>query len=155
LVANSVKMANALFLLTCPRNNSFMYSGYVLFCGNTTFGQCLSKRLYTCADTHKDEVSTIKKGAVLFMYNPETQTLVGPFTAASEGAKRIETGAWTSEVDEHSASENIKLEWEDLHVINNAGEQFPFLLKPEKCELSSLRVQTLLDSLKKAPRFEG
>ena len=30
-------------------------------------------------------------------------------------------------MDEHSASENIKLEWEDLHVIDNADKQFPFL----------------------------
>ena len=132
-----------------------MYSGYVLFCGKTTFGQCLSKRLYTCADSFKDEVAGIRRGSVLFMYNPETRTLVGPFTAASEGAKRIETGAWTSKIDEHSASENIKLEWEDLHVISDAGERFPFLNKPEKCQLSTLRVQTLLDALKEAPVFQG
>jgi hypothetical protein len=132
-----------------------MYTGYVLFCGNTTFGQCLSKRLYSCADSYKDEVAKIKRGSVLFIYNPETQALVGPFTAASEGATRIETGAWTSKIDEHSASENIKLEWEDLHIISNADERFPFLKKPEKCELSSLRVQTLLDALNEAPSFQG
>ena len=132
-----------------------MYSGYILFCSNTAFGKCLSKRLYTCADSHKDEVATIPRGSVLFMYNPETQTLVGPFTAASAGATRIETGTWTSTVDEHSASENIKLEWEDLHIINKADESFPFLKNPEKCELSTLNVQALLDTLKEAPSFQG
>ena len=89
------------------------------------------------------------------MYNPETRTLVGPFTSASEGAKRIETGAWTSKIDEHSASENIKLEWEDLHIISDADGRFPFLKKPEKRQLSSLWVQTLLDALKEAPVFQG
>ena len=132
-----------------------MYSGYVLFCGKTTFGQCLSKRLYTCTDSYKDEVAGIKRGSVLFMYNVETKTLVGPFTAATQGATRIETGTWNSEIDEHSASENIKLEWEDLHVISNARERFSFLDKPEKCELSTLKVQTLLDALKEAPLFQG
>ena len=132
-----------------------MYSGYILFCGNMTVGACLSKRQYTCADTHKDEVANIQKGSVLFLYNSQSQTLVGPFTAASGGAERIETGAWTSKMDEHSASENIKLEWEDLHVIDKANEQFPFLDKPEKCQLSTLRVQTLLDALKEAPVFKG
>ncbi len=132
-----------------------MYSGYVLFCGKTTFGQCLSKRLYTCADSHKDEVARIKRGSVLFIYNPETKALVGPFTAASEGATRIETGAWTSKIDEHSASENIKLEWEDLHIIDNAAQRFSFLDHPEKCELSTLTVQTLLDALMEAPVFQG
>ncbi len=131
-----------------------MYSGYILFCKKTSLGQCLSKKLYTCADRGGDEVATIKKGSVLFAYNSETKTLVGPFTAASEGAARIETGAWTSEIDEHSASANVKLEWEDLHAIKDADERFPFLAKFEKCELSTIRVQTLLDALKEAPRFE-
>ena len=132
-----------------------MYSGYVLFCAKTSIGQCVNKRLYTCADSHKDEVATIKKGSVLFIYNSETRTLVGPFTAASEGATRIETGTWTSKIDEHSASENIKLEWEDLHIINDAGERFQFLNKSDKCELSTLKVQTLLDALREAPVFQG
>jgi hypothetical protein len=132
-----------------------MYSGYVLFCNKTTIGQCLSKRLYTCSDARKGEVGEVKKGSVLFMYNTDSRTLVGPFTAASEGAARIETGAWTSEIDEHSASANVKLEWENLHLIKNANERFPFLSKPEKCQLSTMKVQTLLDALKEAPIFEG
>ncbi len=132
-----------------------MYSGYILFCSNMTFGKCLNKRLYTCADTHTDEVATIPRGSVLFLYNPESRTLVGPFTAAEKGATRIETGTWSSAVDEHSASENIKLEWEDLHFIENADERFPFLKNLEKCELATLRVQTLLDELKQAPSFQG
>ena len=92
---------------------------------------------------------------VIFMYNPENRNLVGPFTAATEGATRIETGTWNSKIDEHSASENIKLEWENLHIISNANESFPFLNNLEKCELSTLRVQTLLDALKEAPIYQG
>ncbi|MCW4018189.1 MAG: hypothetical protein NWF00_05870 [Candidatus Bathyarchaeota archaeon] len=132
-----------------------MYSGYVLLCDKTTFGQCVSRRLYTCSDKNKGEAETIRRGAVLFMYDPQTKTLVGPFTAASEGATRIETGTWRSEIDRHSLSGNIKLEWKNLHIIKNAGERFPFLNKPTKCELTSLNVQTLLDALKDAPVYQG
>jgi hypothetical protein len=132
-----------------------MYSGYVLFCDKMALGQCVSKRQYTCVDSRKSEVETIKKGSVLFMYDPTSRTLIGPFTAANEGAQRIETGAWSSKIDEHSASANVKLEWEDLHIIKNAGERFPFLTKPQKCQLSTLRVQTLLDALKEAPVYQG
>ncbi len=131
-----------------------MYSGYVLFCSKTALGQCLSRRLYTCTE-RAEEVKEVKSGAVLFMFDSDTKTLVGPFTAVDEAAERIETGAWRSEIDEHSASANVKLEWEDLHVITNAGERFPFLNNPQECQLSSLQVQTLLDALKEAPRFQG
>ncbi len=132
-----------------------MYSGFVLFCNKTTLRQCLSRRLYTCADSHTEDLREVKRGSVLFLYDSDTKNLVGPFTAADEGASRIETGAWRSEIDEHSASANVKVEWEDLHIIKNAEERFPFLNQPQKCQLSSLQVQTLLDALKEATVFQG
>ncbi len=132
-----------------------MYSGYVLFCGKTTFAQCISKRLFACSSEEKNNMEEIKKGAVLFIYNSDADSLVGPFTAASQGAARIETGAWTSTIDRSSFSGNIKLEWEDLHIIEGAAKRFPFLKNPEKCELHSLAVQTLLDALKGAAVFKG
>ena len=88
------------------------------------------------------------------MYDPEAKTLLGPFTAAEEGASRIETGAWSTEIDEHSASANVKLEWEDLHLIKNVDEQLPFLSKLETCSLSTLEVQEIMDSLREAPVFQ-
>ena len=132
-----------------------MNSGYVLFCGSPSFGQCLSRRIYTCAGKEAEGVKKIPKNAVLFVFNPDSKALVGPFTAASEGASRIETGTWTSTIDEHSASANVKLEWTDLHILENASERFDFLSNPEKCGLSPLKTQTLLDELKKAPLYKG
>ncbi len=145
----------ALFLLTRRPRDLIMNIGYILFCSKTSFGQCLSRRLYTCSDEHVDDVKRIPKGAVLFMYDSGNNILVGPFTAASEGALRIETGTWLSKVDEHSASENIKLEWENLHIIKDAVVRFPFLKSLKKCEISSLWTQTVLDALERAPSFNG
>jgi hypothetical protein len=132
-----------------------MYSGYLLLCNNLSFGECLSKRKYACSDKFTDEISKIKANSVLFMYNSEKDTLVGPFTAASEGATRIETGTWDSDIDEHSASANVTLQWEDPHILEKAAERFPFLKNPEKCELSSLWTHSMLDALKEAPLFTG
>lgn len=147
--------AVALFLLTWWFSSIIMNSGYVLFCGKTTFAQCLSKRLFACSSESKSNTEGILKGSVLFMYNVDSKSLVGPFTAASEGAARIETGAWTSKIDNSSVTGNVKLEWEELHIIDNASERFPFLNNLKKCELSALMVQTLLDTLKEAPSFKG
>jgi hypothetical protein len=132
-----------------------MNSGYILFCGQASFGQCLSKRLYTCAGKEAEAVKKIPKNAVLFVFNSDTKTIVGPFTAANEGATRIETGTWSSTIDEHSASANIRLEWVDLHIIDKASDRFNFLSNPKKCALSSLTTQTLLDALKEAPVYKG
>ncbi|HTY74246.1 MAG TPA: hypothetical protein VMD05_01610, partial [Candidatus Nanoarchaeia archaeon] len=102
-----------------------MYSGYVLFCNKMTLGQCVSKRQYTCSDHRKNEVEAIKQGSILFVYDPDAKNLLGPFTAAEEGASRIETGAWSTKIDDHSASANVKLEWEDLHLIENVDKALP------------------------------
>ena len=120
-----------------------------------TLGQCVSKRQYTCSDNHKGEIEAIRQGSILFLYDPDAKSLMGPFTAAEEGATRIETGAWSTKIDEHSASANVKLEWEDLHLIENVNEQLPFLSKLQTCTLSTLQVQEVMDALKEAPSTQA
>jgi len=120
-----------------------------------TLGQCVNKRQYACSDNHKGEVQAIKQGSVLFLYDPDVKSLLGPFTAAEEGASRIETGAWSTKIDEHSASANVKLEWEDLHLIDNVDEQLPFLSKLKTCALSTLQVQEVMTALREAPSTQA
>jgi hypothetical protein len=52
-----------------------------------------------------------------------------------------------------SASENVKVEWENLHRIENAPQQLPFLNNPKTCALSENQTQRILDLLKQAPRY--
>ena len=65
-----------------------MYSGYVLFCNNAVQEDCLKNKKYVCADKQAVPTAEIKVGAVLFLYNAETDTFLGPFTALSEGGNR-------------------------------------------------------------------
>jgi hypothetical protein len=57
------------------------------------------------------------------------------------------------EIDEHSASQNVKLEWENLHRLENAPAKLPFLESPKTCELSTTQTQRMLDLLKQAPLY--
>ncbi len=57
------------------------------------------------------------------------------------------------DVDEHSASENIKLEWEQLHRLENAAVQLDFLESPKTCALTTTQTQRVLDLLKQSPRY--
>jgi hypothetical protein len=56
-------------------------------------------------------------------------------------------------VDEHSFSENIKVEWERLHELKNATDKIPFLKDKKECGLSALQTQELLSTLKSAPLY--
>ena len=130
-----------------------MYSGYVLFCNKTSQEQCLRQKMYTCADRKTAPTEKIRVGSVIFLYNVDDKSLLGPFTALSEGGETVDAGAWAMEIDEHSASENVKLEWEDLHRLENAPVQLPFLETPKTCELSTTQTQRVLDLLKQAPLY--
>jgi hypothetical protein len=134
-------------------NQFIMYAGYVLFCNSASQEQCLRLKLYTCADRITTPMNKVKKGSVIFLYNTETKILLGPFTAASEGGRTLESGAWAVDIDEHSASENVKVEWEELHQIENAPEKLPFLNNSKTCVLSETQTQRALDILKQAPVY--
>ena len=93
--------------------------------------------MYTCADKESVPTAKVKVGSVIFLYNNEAGTLLGPFTALSEGAETVDTGAWAADIDDHSASQNVKLEWERLHNLVNAAEKLPFLKEPKICALTT------------------
>jgi hypothetical protein len=93
----------------------------------------------------------IKAGSVIFLYNTDDKSLLGPFTALSEGVGAVDAGAWAMDIDEHSASENVKVEWEKLHRLINAPEELPFLNDSKTCALSTTQTQRILDLLKKSP----
>ncbi len=132
---------------------SIMYSGFVLFCNNTTQEQCLRQKQYTCTEKESVPTAKIKVGSVIFLYNLDDKSLLGPFTALTEGGGKVDTGTWSMQVDEHSASENVKLEWEDLHRLENAPAVLPFLEAPKSCELSTTQTQRALDVLRQAPLY--
>ena len=130
-----------------------MYSGYVLYCNNTTQDQCLRQKHYTCADKKTAPTTKIREGSIIFLYNSDDMSLLGPFTALSEGGETVDTGAWAMKIDEHSASENVKLEWENLHRLENAPKTLAFLKTPKNCELSTTQTERALDLLKQAPLY--
>ena len=93
-----------------------MYDGYVFFCNKTSHQQCLSNKRYTCADEKtKPTEDQIKIGSIIFLYNIDDKSLLGPFTALPEGDE-LDAGAWAMDVDTHIPSEDLKVTWEDLHI---------------------------------------
>jgi hypothetical protein len=125
-----------------------MYDGYVFFCNEASQQQCLSNKRYTCADEKtKPAEEQIKIGSIIFLYNIDNKSLVGPFTALSEGDE-LDAGAWAMDVDTHIPSEDLRVNWEDLHIIQNAPEKLPFLNHPKTCRLTSIETQNALDALK-------
>ena len=130
-----------------------MYSGIVLFCNKTSQQQCLSRKLYTCADQTTKPADKIKAGTIVFLYNLDNKSLLGPFTALEEGGDALDSGAWAMEIDEHIPSEDVKVTWEELHIIDNAPEQLPFLKDPQTCAITALQTQRILDLLRQGKQY--
>jgi hypothetical protein len=141
-------------MVTSIRGSVFnMYDGYILYCNKTTEQQCLSRKRYTCADKKTKLSEQIKIGSVLFLYNLDDKSLLGPFTALSEGGKELDAGAWAINVDKHVPSEDVIVTWEDLRKIEDAPQHLPFLNDPKTCKLSYTQTQRVLDLLKQSPLY--
>ena len=130
-----------------------MYDGYLLLCNSSSLQQCLSKKRYTCAAKGSAHLEEIKTGTVVFLYNTDNKNLLGPFTTLSEGDE-LDAGTWVMDVDENNMPyEDVKVTWEDLHILQNAPEKLQFLNDPKTCKLSTTQTQRALDMLKEGPLY--
>ncbi len=130
-----------------------MYDGYLLFCNKTSQQQCLSRKRFTCSDKESKHLDEIKTGTVVFLYNTDDNSLLGPFTTLSEGDE-LDAGTWVMDVDENNMPyTDVKVTWENLHILQNASEKLPFLTDPETCKLSTTQTQRALDLLKEGPLY--
>ncbi len=130
-----------------------MYDGYVLFCTKTAQQQCLRRKDVACIEKKNRPIEKIKEGSVIFLFNVDDKSLLGPFTALQEGGAPLDAGAWAMDVYPHVPSEDIKVTWEDLHIMENAPEQLPFLNDPKTCKLSMTQTQRALDVLKQGQLY--
>ena len=127
-----------------------MYDGYVFLCTKESQQQCLSNRRYSCADQKIEPTEKIKEGSIIFLYNLEEKTLLGPFTALTPGGEELDAGTWRMDVDKHVPSEDLKVTWEALHILEDAPSQLPFLNPPKICKLTTSQTQRILDLLNKS-----
>ena len=70
--------------------------------------QCLTSKHYTCADKQSSILEEIKAGSVVFLYNTDDKTLVGPFTTLPEGDE-LDAGAWAENVDKETPYDDIQI----------------------------------------------
>jgi hypothetical protein len=131
-----------------------MYVGYIFVCDSASLKNCVKSRRYACSGEQVSVAEDIETDAVVFLHDPEVNTLVGPFTVVDEKRTDLQPGTWTSSIDRSSLSGNIKVEWEELHELKNAQDKFAFLKNLNTCTLSQSQIQEMLDALKEAPRLQ-
>ena len=130
-----------------------MYDGYVLYCNAASRQQCLSSKRYTCSGKESESLEEMKSGTIVFLYDTDDKSLLGPFTVLPEG-EELDAGAWAMDIDEDTEpSAEVRVTWEDLHILKNAPEQLPFLKEPKTCKLSTTQTQRALDLLKQGPLY--
>ena len=129
-----------------------MYDGYVFFCTKESEQKYLSTKHYACAEKESKALEEIKTGTVIFLYNTDDKSLVGPFTALPEGDE-LDAGTWVENEEHQYPYDDIKVTWEDLHVLQNAPEKHPFLNDAKTCKLSTGQTQRALDLLRQEPLY--
>jgi hypothetical protein len=130
-----------------------MYESYVFHCTVESLQDCLRNKSFACSTETPSTREVLDLGTVIFLFNSDLNTLIGPFTTGEAEEADLEPGAWREQVDERGLSGNFRVEWEELHELSNAAEKFPFLTDPKICKLSDFKTQELLNALKDAPLF--
>ena len=130
-----------------------MYVGHVFLCDASSVKDCVKRRLFTCTGENVQIVSEMEVGSIVFLLNLDSNTLVGPFTATGSSGTGLKPGSWRDVTDTRDNA-GIRVEWEDLHELNNAQDLFPFLKDINVCKLSHFQTQDLLNALKEAPSFK-
>jgi hypothetical protein len=129
-----------------------MYDGYVFYCNKAGQHQCLSTKHFACTEKNKPR-ELVKEGSVIFLYNTDENTVLGPFTALTEGGEELDAGTWMMYVDTKIPSEDLKVTWEDLHILHDADKQLPFLDVTGTCRLGTTQTQRVLDLLRASPLY--
>jgi hypothetical protein len=129
-----------------------MYVGHVFLCGADTVKECMKRKLFTCSGENVQVVREMEVGSTVFLLNLDSNTLVGPFTAAGPTGTGLKPGGWR-EVTDTRTNASIRVEWENLHELKSAQDRFPFLKDINICKLSHFQTQDLLNALKEAPLF--
>jgi hypothetical protein len=127
-----------------------MYTGHVFLCASESLRDCLKHKLFTCSGENVQVVREMEIGSIVFLFNMDSNTLVGPFTAAGSEGTGLEPGGWREVTDAQNKA-SIRVEWEELHEMKNAQDKFPFLKDINTCKLSHFQTQDLLNALKEAP----
>jgi hypothetical protein len=150
--SNSLSSLIAVFLLVKNIIRESMYAGYVFLCNNASLKECVGQKRLSCPSEQSIN-QEVGIDSLVFLFNKDSDTLVGPFTVVSSARTGLEPGTWTQDIDRHSLSGNVMVEWEELHEMKNAQLKFPFLKSRETCKLGHFQTQDLLNALKKEPLF--
>jgi len=130
-----------------------MYAGYVFVCSKQVLKDCMREKFVACPREITKSGEELEVGSVVFLLIADSNTLIGPFTVAGSRRTGLEPGTWKEVTDEHDVSENIGVEWENLHELKNPQDRFPFLKGVKTYKLSQLQTQGMLDVLDEAPLF--
>ena len=125
----------------------------MFLCDASSVKDCVRRRSFTCTGEKVQIVSEMDVGSIVFLLNMDSNTLVGPFTATGSSEAGMKPGTW-KEVTETQTNAGIRVEWEDLHELQNAMDKFPFLKDINVCKLSHFQTQDLLNALEDAPLFD-
>jgi hypothetical protein len=129
-----------------------MKAGYLFLCGSKTQDECFRRQLLGNVERHWGAVQEIKAGDILFLYNTKSRSLMGPFTAASEGGWEIDPEAWAYMKPLRFPAQ-VRVKWQKLHILKNASNEFTFLVDREVCRLTPKQTSDLLAALEQAPIF--
>lgn len=107
-----------------------------MLCLKATQRECIDRKLFGEVERTSALIKDLKSGDIGFLYNIDTNTLIGPFEAVSEPGLNLEPQAWKGK---YPAQIRVKPYMRHLKQINHARE----ILEPIGIEFDELRLGKL------------
>ena len=128
-----------------------MQTGYVFLCNRAVMSECARNRRFSCSGKQVEAAQELKVNTIIFLFNDETGTLMGPFTVA-QGPEDLVKGAWYSSVNERLFPETSKSTGKNCMNSKMPLKKYRSR-NTNECALSVLQTQELLTEFKKAPSY--
>lgn len=93
---------------------------FIMLCLKATQQECIDRQLFAEVERTFDLIKGLKPGDIGFLFNMDTNTLIGPFEAISEPGYNLEPTAWKGK---YPAQIRVKPHANHLKQINNARQK--------------------------------
>lgn len=68
--------------------------GHIFVCTKKSENECLQKMIFATNKIYENKVFRVKKGDILFLFNIDTNKILGPFIAETDGGENLEPDAF-------------------------------------------------------------
>lgn len=124
--------------------------GHIFVCTKRSESECLQRRIFATNKIYEDKVFRVKKGDILFLFNIDSNKILGPFIAETDGGENLDPEAFNGKYPfqvKVSSTNEIKIISDAKTLLSKLGIDW-------KESLDTNQTKLLLDYFNNPDQFD-